>query len=182
MKWQAVVFGPDGTIWEGGSFHLELEFSDDYPNKAPKAVFTSRVFHPNVYGDGTVCLDILQNQWSPVYDISAILTSIRSLLCDPNPYSPANNEAAQLYIENRREYNQCVIACVTDSWRTAEDTTGPSGPPEAPPHTDAPSSSTHQDESIVLEAASGQTEQPQPPLNEGPSSSSGRYEEPVSPV
>jgi hypothetical protein len=32
------------------------------------------------------CLaDILQNQWSPIYDVSAILTSIQSLLCDPNP-------------------------------------------------------------------------------------------------
>ena len=50
-----------------------------------------------VYADGSICLDILQNQWSPIYDISAILTSIQSLLCDPNPNSPANSEAARLY-------------------------------------------------------------------------------------
>ena len=30
-----------------------------------------------VYADGGICLDILQNQWSPIYDVSAILTSIR---------------------------------------------------------------------------------------------------------
>ena len=30
-----------------------------------------------VYNDGAICLDILQNQWSPIYDISAILTSIQ---------------------------------------------------------------------------------------------------------
>ena len=41
--------------------------------------------------------DILQNQWSPIYDVSAILTSIQSLLCDPNPASPANSEASRLY-------------------------------------------------------------------------------------
>ena len=52
---------------------------------------------PPVYADGSICLDILQNQWSPIYDISAILTSIQSLLCDPNPNSPANSEAARLY-------------------------------------------------------------------------------------
>lgn len=52
--------------------------------------FVSKLFHPNVYGDGKICLDILQNQWSPIYDISGILTSIQSLLSDPNPASPAN--------------------------------------------------------------------------------------------
>ena len=30
-----------------------------------------------VYADGGICLDILQNRWSPTYDVSAILTSIQ---------------------------------------------------------------------------------------------------------
>ena len=35
MKWKAVVFGPDDTLWEGGTFSLTLEFDEEYPNKAP---------------------------------------------------------------------------------------------------------------------------------------------------
>ena len=31
----------------------------------------------SVYADGSICLDILQNRWSPTYDVSAILTSIQ---------------------------------------------------------------------------------------------------------
>lgn len=31
----------------------------------------------SVYADGSICLDILQNQWSPIYDVAAILTSIQ---------------------------------------------------------------------------------------------------------
>ena len=58
------------------------------------------MFHPNVYADGGICLDILQNRWSPTYDVSAILTSIQSLLDEPNPNSPANSVAAQLYQVN----------------------------------------------------------------------------------
>jgi ubiquitin-conjugating enzyme E2 A len=46
--------------------------------------------------------------WSPVYDISSILTSIQSLLCDPNTKSPANNEAAELFMRNHKEYVQRV--------------------------------------------------------------------------
>jgi len=69
----------------GGTFKLILEFSEEYPNKAPQVKFVSKIFHPNVYADGKICLDILQNQWSPIYDVAAILTSIQSLLSDPNP-------------------------------------------------------------------------------------------------
>ena len=66
---------PDDTPWEGGTFKLLLEFTEDYPNKPPAVRFLSKIFHPNVYNDGKICLDILQNQWSPIYDIAAILTS-----------------------------------------------------------------------------------------------------------
>ena len=114
--WQAVIFGPDDTPWEGGTFRLLLEFSEDYPNRAPSVKFLSKMFHPNIYGDGKICLDILQNQWSPIYDIAAILTSIQSLLSDPNPQSPANAEAAQLYDRDRRDYNRRVREIVEKSW------------------------------------------------------------------
>ena len=117
MMWQAVIFGPDDTPWEGGTFKLVLEFTEDYPNKAPQVRFLTKMFHPNIYNDGQICLDILQNQWSPIYDISAILTSIQSLLCDPNPASPANSEASRLYNENRREYNRRVREIVEQSWQ-----------------------------------------------------------------
>ena len=79
--------------------------------------FITKMFHPNIYADGAICLDILQNQWSPIYDISAILTSIQSLLTDPNPQSPANSEASKLYVENKGEYNRRVKAVVEESWK-----------------------------------------------------------------
>lgn len=116
MAWTAVIFGPDDTPWEGGTFKLSLAFTEDYPNKPPLVKFVSKLFHPNVYNDGGICLDLLQNNWSPIYDISAVLTSIQSLLCDPNPNSPANSEAAKLYQENRREYGKRVQAIVEESW------------------------------------------------------------------
>lgn len=73
------LYSPDDTPWEGGTFKLLLEFTEDYPNKPPAVRFLSKIFHPNVYNDGKICLDILQNQWSPIYDIAAILTSSKFL-------------------------------------------------------------------------------------------------------
>lgn len=116
MLWKAVIFGPHDTPFEDGTFKLTIEFTEEYPNKPPTVRFVSKMFHPNVYADGGICLDILQNRWSPTYDVAAILTSIQSLLSDPNPNSPANSMAAQLYKENRREYEKRVKMCVEQSF------------------------------------------------------------------
>lgn len=111
-----------------------MHFEEAYPNKPPGVKFISQMFHPNVYGTGELCLDILQNRWSPTYDVAAILTSIqryvggvgnrkscvilrlRSLLNDPNTSSPANVEASNLYKDNRREYTKRVRETVEKSW------------------------------------------------------------------
>ncbi|VDK45646.1 unnamed protein product [Anisakis simplex] len=116
LMWEAVIFGPQDTPFEDGTFKLTLEFTEEYPNKPPTVKFISKMFHPNVYADGSICLDILQNRWSPTYDVASILTSIQSLLDEPNPNSPANSLAAQLYQENRREYEKRVQQIVEQSW------------------------------------------------------------------
>lgn len=50
---------PEKTIWEGGVFRLTLEFTEEYPVKPPLVKFKAFIFHPNVYLDGNICLDIL---------------------------------------------------------------------------------------------------------------------------
>jgi len=106
--WSATILGPDETPWEGGIFSLRLTFGDQYPEKPPRVRFTSELFHPNVFNDGTLCMDIIQDQWSPCHNVCTLLTSIQSLLCDPNPASPANPEAAQLFTTDKPAYNKRV--------------------------------------------------------------------------
>uniref|UniRef100_A0A6B2LNC5 UBC core domain-containing protein n=1 Tax=Arcella intermedia TaxID=1963864 RepID=A0A6B2LNC5_9EUKA len=120
LFWEAIIFGPEETAWEGGTFKLTLSFTEDYPQKAPEVKFTTKIFHPNVYADGSICLDILQKQWSPIFDVLAILTSIQSLLTDPNPSSPANAEAARLFETDKTEYYKRVKDVVEQSWEFAD--------------------------------------------------------------
>lgn len=112
----AVIIGPSDTPFEDGTFKLKLTFNEQYPNKPPSVKFLSKMFHPNVYASGELCLDILQNRWSPTYDVASILTSIQSLLNDPNISSPANVEAANLYKDHRSQYIQRVKETVEESW------------------------------------------------------------------
>ncbi len=116
LTWDAFIIGPEDTYYHQGVFKLLLEFDETYPQKAPKVSFITKIFHPNVYETGALCLDIIQNRWSPSYDVQSILTSVQSLLNDPNPNSPANAEAARLYKDNRPEYARRIRECVENSW------------------------------------------------------------------
>ncbi len=113
--------GPIDTPFEDGVFKLIINFTENYPNKPPSVKFISEIFHPNVYNTGDLCLDILQNRWSPTYDVASILTSIQSLLNDPNISSPANVEAATLYRDHRSQYDKKVKRTVELSWDFDED-------------------------------------------------------------
>lgn len=106
--WDVVLFGPDQTEWEGGNFRMKFDFPEDYPHQCPDVKFVDIPFHPNIYQSGAICIDILQANWSSAYDATAILTSILSLLVAPNPHSPANSEAADLYVNNKNEYDRRV--------------------------------------------------------------------------
>jgi ubiquitin-conjugating enzyme E2 A len=108
FSWNATIVGPDESPWEGGIFTLRLQFPDQYPDKAPRVKFTTEMFHPNIFPDGTLCLDIIQDKWKPIYTVSTILASIQSLLCDPNNDSPANVDAARLLASDPKEYKRRV--------------------------------------------------------------------------
>jgi ubiquitin-conjugating enzyme E2 A len=120
FDWEAFVEGPSATAWEGALLRLELKFPQDYPHSPPAVRFMSRVYHPNVYGDGRLCLDLLKTQWSPSTDVRGLLVSIQSLLVDPNPNSPANPEAAELFVKDRMAYDARVRALAAASLSEAE--------------------------------------------------------------
>ncbi|KAM7534620.1 hypothetical protein Aperf_G00000105479 [Anoplocephala perfoliata] len=119
FEWEAYIMGPDGTPFEGGVFIARLTFPSDYPLSPPKMRFISKIFHPNVYPDGRVCISILHTpgsdplgyesaaeRWSPVQSVEKILLSVVSLLAEPNDESAANVDAAKMWRENRKSFEE----------------------------------------------------------------------------
>ena len=131
-KWSVVIFGPTETIYEGGFFRSILTFHEDSPNSPTQMQFTTKMWHPNIYKDGKVCISILhppgtdkfneqekaEERWRPSLGAEEILLSVISMLNDPNPDSPANIDAAVMFRKNREEYNNKVRSLV---FQTMED-------------------------------------------------------------
>ena len=121
-KWSVVIFGPTETLYEGGFFKAILTFPQDYPNSPPQMKFTTKMWHPNIYPDGRVCISILhppgtdkfneqekaEERWRPSLGAEEILLSVISMLNDPNPDSPANIDAAVMFRNNKEAYNNKV--------------------------------------------------------------------------
>jgi ubiquitin-conjugating enzyme E2 C len=61
--------------------------------------FLTKCFHPNIDLQGALCLDILKEKWSALYDVRTILLSIQSLLGEPNNESPLNSQAASMWAD-----------------------------------------------------------------------------------
>ena len=104
--WEACIFGPEESPYEGGVFMLSIQFPVEYPFRAPHFQFKTRIYHPNINSAGLICLDILKGEWSPALTVGKVLLSICSLLTDPNPGDPFVPEAAKLYIEDRAAYDE----------------------------------------------------------------------------
>ena len=102
--WQATIMGPDDSPFSGGVFFLNIHFPTDYPFKPPKFQFITKIYHPNINSNGSICLDILKDQWSPALTVSKVLLSISSLLTDANPDDPLVPDIANQYKSDRAKY------------------------------------------------------------------------------
>ena len=54
-----VLEGPPETSFENGYFLFKIIFSEDFPFKPPKFIFMTEIFHPNIFENGLVSIDIL---------------------------------------------------------------------------------------------------------------------------
>ncbi|MBA0879708.1 hypothetical protein Goshw_001424 [Gossypium schwendimanii] len=115
FHWEAAIWDLQDCPYAGGVFHVDIHFPLQYPFKPPEVVFRTKIFHPNIDGNGSIGLDILQDRWNPNLTISQVLHSICSLLKNPNPDAPLVPWIAHMDKTNRSEYDTTAQSWTLES-------------------------------------------------------------------
>lgn len=139
FEWEVAIFGPPNTLYQGGYFKCIMKFPQDYPYQPPTVRFSTKMWHPNIYENGDVCISILHppvddptntelpsEKWNPAQNVRTIMMSIISLLNEPNINSPANVDASVMYrryVDSKgvdKEYENIIKKQVTATLADAE--------------------------------------------------------------
>ncbi|AJU55195.1 Ubc8p [Saccharomyces cerevisiae YJM1478] len=121
QEFHVKFLGPKDTPYENGVWRLHVELPDNYPYKSPSIGFVNKIFHPNIdIASGSICLDVINSTWSPLYDLINIVEwMIPGLLKEPNGSDPLNNEAATLQLRDKKLYEEKIKEYI-DKYATKE--------------------------------------------------------------
>lgn len=120
-----VTLTPREGPYRGGTFDFELDLSDGYPSCPPVVHSLNPVYHPNIdWCDdlGDVCLNLLDELWSPDMTLEDVVQGLLFLFYHPNLEDPLNpmfsgTESEEEFVVNvRQSLRGEVIEGLDETW------------------------------------------------------------------
>ncbi|CAH1228655.1 UBE2D4 [Branchiostoma lanceolatum] len=110
-EWEAVIPGPEDSLYKGGKFKIRILLPENYPLGPPVVHFLTPIYHLNVSQTcGQVCLRFLsEDQWVAGGTIEQVLSALFSLLIRPEEDNAFDHAVLNNYHHFRGTYDK--MAC-----------------------------------------------------------------------
>jgi ubiquitin-conjugating enzyme E2 D/E len=106
FNWECHIVGPEDSPYHGGVFLVLFEFPSQYPFKAPKLNFITKIYHPSVQTEsGEICQDVV-GQWGPTLNAKHCLEVIYTMLKSPETDHPLEEAIATQLREKPKEFDK----------------------------------------------------------------------------
>jgi len=126
--WRALIEGPKGSPFEGGTFLLNIVVPEAYPFQPPKITFETPIYHCNVNDSGSICLEILKEKWNPTLSIHNCLEAVQKMIGSPDTDNALRQWIAELtmafvksgdtrYYDNARESVSQHASETVEDWK-----------------------------------------------------------------
>jgi ubiquitin-protein ligase len=124
--WLAIVQGPEGNPYEGGTLMICLHAEERYPAFAPMARFVTRIKHPNVFLEGRICHSIFGRDYTTDTSMMRLLDSVYGMLLQAGTSDPVNTTITLEYHHDQvgfndevREWTRMYAKKTREGWKTA---------------------------------------------------------------
>ncbi|KAF5324498.1 hypothetical protein D9611_004283 [Ephemerocybe angulata] len=61
FEWKCSIKAFPDSPYKGGTFHFTLSLPPNFPFKAPTVTFTTKIYHPGINEEGSICVPVLRD-------------------------------------------------------------------------------------------------------------------------
>ncbi|KAJ7109228.1 ubiquitin-conjugating enzyme/RWD-like protein [Mycena epipterygia] len=104
FEWKCAIKADSDSPYKNGTFHFTLSLPPNFPFKAPTVTFTTKIYHPGINEEGSICVPVLRDEWKPSVTLSSVLVIIQEKVNNPSPDDPFEPEIAALLKNDKAKF------------------------------------------------------------------------------
>ncbi|KAF6764783.1 ubiquitin-conjugating enzyme/RWD-like protein [Ephemerocybe angulata] len=104
FEWKCSIKAFPDSPYKGGTFHFTLSLPPNFPFKAPTVTFTTKIYHPGINEEGSICVPVLRDDWKPTVTLTSVLNIIQEKLNNPSPDDPFEPDIAAVLKDDKTKF------------------------------------------------------------------------------